>query len=327
MEFVKKAVNTKEKYIIVTHCLVSINSENIPFNQVMFRLSAYEIHKLLSNLCKQYSDYKFYYIEERETIISTFSPYPYIYKLKLIKNIFEEYGLIDNLIFIDNNLSNYTIDETNIESFPFFIGNTIHDRLNLNKERVFKKNFICLNSSQKPHRDDLVKFIKIFREKTYLSYKPLESADDSIKLDDINEYADIHEWEHKITYFYETSFINIVTETSPDDNLIFFTEKTDKAITAGQPFIIFAGGPHYLKKLKELGFKTFDKWWDESYDNELDYQVRLEKIKTLIKKLSLLSLDECHEMYNEMLPHLIHNQKKSLTFKESPFNNMSWELY
>ena len=34
-------------------------------------------------------------------------------------------------------------------------------------------------------------------------------------------------------------------------------------------FLVSGMNPHYLKKLKELGFKTFDSWWDESYDSEV----------------------------------------------------------
>ena len=42
-----------------------------------------------------------------------------------------------------------------------------------------------------------------------------------------------------------------------------------------------------LKKyLKKLGYKTFDKWWDESYDNELDLDIRLNMIIQILKDLS-----------------------------------------
>ena len=43
------------------------------------------------------------------------------------------------------------------------------------------------------------------------------------------------------------------------------------------PFFV-VGNPHTLKKIKRLGFKTFSMLWDESYDNELDLNTRIEKI-------------------------------------------------
>jgi hypothetical protein len=68
---------------------------------------------------------------------------------------------------------------------------------------------------------------------------------------------------------HRNTFVNIVNETLYEQHTIFITEKTVKPITCGQPFIIM-GNWNSLKKLKELGFKTFDKWWDESYDDEKD---------------------------------------------------------
>ena len=47
------------------------------------------------------------------------------------------------------------------------------------------------------------------------------------------------------------------------------------------PFIIF-GNPGTLAKLKKYGYKTFDKFWDESYDEDVDLSIRLSRlIKTM----------------------------------------------
>ena len=45
----------------------------------------------------------------------------------------------------------------------------------------------------------------------------------------------------------------------------------------GLPFVM-VNGHGSISKLKELGFKTFDKWWDESYDDEPNETDRLNKI-------------------------------------------------
>lgn len=104
------------------------------------------------------------------------------------------------------------------------------------------------------------------------------------------------------------TFVNIITETLVEQYAIFFTEKTYKPIYACQPFII-VGNPHSLKKLKEIGFKTFDKWWDESYDTELDLSLRLKKITKLLEEISQWDLLKCMEIRKEMRDILIHNYK------------------
>ena len=59
--------------------------------------------------------------------------------------------------------------------------------------------------------------------------------------------------------------------------------------------------------MKELGFKTFDKWWDESYDSEPNGWKRLQKVLDIIKEISSKSNEELLEMYIDMKDVLQHN--------------------
>ena len=68
-------------------------------------------------------------------------------------------------------------------------------------------------------------------------------------------------------------------------------EKTWKAIIASKPFLVYSD-PGYLHSLKKLGFKTFDPWIDESYDNETDPKSRAEMIIDQIEKINRLSIEE-----------------------------------
>jgi len=99
------------------------------------------------------------------------------------------------------------------------------------------------------------------------------------------------------------SLWNIVTETIFYQDKLHLTEKIFKPIVLRRPFILI-GAPGNLQYLKEYGFKTFDKWIDESYDSEQDPDLRIEKIVLELKKLEGKNL---LEMYNEMLPILEHN--------------------
>lgn len=101
------------------------------------------------------------------------------------------------------------------------------------------------------------------------------------------------------------TFCNIVTETLTAEDLLFFSEKIIKPIFSLQPFIII-GNRNSLKKLKEYGFKTFDKWWDESYD-ELKHQKRFERIVETLEYISEWDEDKIKKTLGEMEETLIHN--------------------
>lgn len=123
-----------------------------------------------------------------------------------------------------------------------------------------------------------------------------------------------HGWERKETYL--DSYINITTESLFFEDCWYMSEKTFKPIANLQPFIII-GSPHTLRELKKLGFKTFNEYWDESYDLETDPFKRFDKITKLIKRLNNLSLNEIHSLYSKMIPILKHNQKTLLDYRHS----------
>lgn len=100
-------------------------------------------------------------------------------------------------------------------------------------------------------------------------------------------------------YLYEETYFTVVSETNfyvntegvRSDPGRFLSEKTFKPIAMKHPFII-ASVPGMLVKLKELGYKTFSPWIDESYDEEQDDNTRLLKIVKEIKRLCDLTPDE-----------------------------------
>lgn len=107
-----------------------------------------------------------------------------------------------------------------------------------------------------------------------------------------------------------SAYINIVTETCfPYKRGIFFTEKTYKPIWCLQPFILVAA-PHALEKLRNLGFQTFSRWWDESYDDIEDDQSRLEAICKLVDNLDSHPLEWFQNFYKEAEDVLVHNWRE-----------------
>jgi hypothetical protein len=78
---------------------------------------------------------------------------------------------------------------------------------------------------------------------------------------------------------FNSTAISVVLETIFDDSRIHLTEKILRPIACGHPFVL-AAGPHSLEYLRSYGFRTFAPWIDESYDQETNSLLRLEKIIT-----------------------------------------------
>ena len=81
---------------------------------------------------------------------------------------------------------------------------------------------------------------------------------------------------------------------------IHITEKTWKSIITFQPFIVI-GSQNHLKKLREWGFKTFEPFIDETYDEMIAYEDRKRKIYSEIKRLIRMSREELDLWYWNMI--------------------------
>jgi len=127
---------------------------------------------------------------------------------------------------------------------------------------------------------------------------------------------------------YEKTYFSIVSETNAESKYLFITEKTLKPIMNLHPFFI-NGNPGTLKHLQSIGFKTFDKWWDESYDSELDFKKRVEMTLKEIKSICSKTPTEMIEMIKEMKPTLEYNKNllKELFVNGEFENKLLTQLY
>jgi hypothetical protein len=96
-----------------------------------------------------------------------------------------------------------------------------------------------------------------------------------------------------------SALLHVVTETIYFDPKLHLTEKVFKPIVAKRPFILVAA-PGNLAYLKSYGFKTFNRWIDESYDEEPDHYIRIEKITFEIAKLCAMPPALLEQMFQEM---------------------------
>jgi UDPglucose 6-dehydrogenase len=97
----------------------------------------------------------------------------------------------------------------------------------------------------------------------------------------------INHWDSQNHSFATNNIIFIITETLffNGNTELFLTEKTFKPMALKMPFII-VGTCGILRKLREMGYITFNELWDESYDDEPDPKIRMEKIVSLVKDIA-----------------------------------------
>ena len=83
---------------------------------------------------------------------------------------------------------------------------------------------------------------------------------------------------------YNDTACSIVSETNDNDHEVFMTEKIWKPIIAQQFFVVH-GNYLYLQKLKEMGFKTFNNYFEEAYDLDRDPSMRIDTIVDVCDRL------------------------------------------
>ena len=109
---------------------------------------------------------------------------------------------------------------------------------------------------------------------------------------------------------YNSAYISIVAETetvvAPDT--FFISEKITKPLLVGHPFVVF-GCTGYLQCLRDLGFRTFSPWLDETYDLVTDTNKRIASIVDSVEQFSQLNDSQRQQACLEMQPVIEHNRK------------------
>ena len=244
------------------------------------------------------------------------------YNLKvIIPNYLDEYDLscevFNNYSMADSILEQQQINHKLIKYF-------------YNESKCFyrDKYFLSFNGVPKTHRIVLLDFIisNNLLEKFDISFNSF-FWNEELNLDGLSEY-NIEKFDTSIlplhldlletTYYtstklnlplYFNSYIDVVSCSNYEQEGVYIDEKTYKSFACMKPFIL-VGQYGALKKLRELGFKTFSPWIDESYDDEKDYVKRMNLIGKEIKRISKLSLEEIDKLYFDMDLVLMHNSSQ-----------------
>lgn len=132
---------------------------------------------------------------------------------------------------------------------------------------------------------------------------------------DYDDFQSIWGFAFETKDIYEKTYFSIVPETLFYEMGTYISEKTLKPIAHLHPFVM-VGRPGILKTLKNVGFKTFSDFWDESYDEIENNSDRIIKIYELIKSLILKSNDEWDTMMTQMAHILEYNRTHLLKYDD-----------
>ena len=211
----------------------------------------------------------------------------------LIENLWKNNIDLDKVYVVNSNHLGGTVNVKYIywEYFETALRLLEHKEIDISKKKHEKK-FLCLNRVTRKHRVD---FMSAMKNKNLLNYFNASilnfnfdlNEKDNIKLTYDTDDKNTNWWFSIDEKFSYENTIWIVTESvfNDDTDLCFLTEKTFKPILLKMPFIII-GQPYSLKKLKNLGYKTFSHVFDESYDEIIEPDKRMNKIIELVSNLA-----------------------------------------
>jgi len=190
-----------------------------------------------------------------------------------------------------------------------------------------KHEFLYLNKAPRKHRVEL--YNKLMDAKVLdNSIYTFTMLDEPVRLDKKYELPGIEPKDYprfgKDQDIYELPYIDtvcsIVSETNDNDYEVFMTEKIWKPIMAQQVFVVH-GNYLYLQRLKEIGFKTFGNYIDESYDLEQDPEKRINKIVSLCKDLKTKNWQDIYLQTKALRKHnydtLFNKEKLSLEINKT----------
>jgi hypothetical protein len=239
------------------------------------------------NFCKEYGFYNWYYFFHGFAALDWYRDYQYL--TPKFENQFSKVFISLNHLMTKNRsyrlslVANYiekNIASKGVISLPLF------DRYNDIKGEIFDPNSLLSLEAKKLIAKHLIKL-----DRPFVADCNSVNGTFSSKLDLSLE---------------QSALWSVVSETIFYQDKLHLTEKIFKPIVACRPFILVAAVGN-LAYLKSYGFKTFDRWIDESYDLEPNCDLRIKKITDELARLCQMSIEELRVMEREMQEVLEYN--------------------
>ena len=211
----------------------------------------------------------------------------------------------------------YTIHRHIIMSYLATVDGVYTWNLKCSYEELEKNNWFDLKNFEQV---DPVRYAQLKTGVDYL-YNNIFVIDQNIDAVVVEEFSEVfipgHNAPMHTKHFlqsYRNSFCGVINETRFAQPFGYFSEKTLTALYSKIPIVLVAP-PYTLEYLRTFGFKTFDKWWDESYDLETNHHKRIIKIFDVIDYINSKSIEELKIMYSEMTEILNHNYEITKTIQ------------
>jgi hypothetical protein len=316
-------VRNKTAYFLVTlfyegymddeflnHLSDYFTSKGLPLTQIIYMTNCYNGREVYEDYCKrnhklpemQMEYFPVFRIDKcnvrqamTESVISNYRPGPRKKTFLCFNRRYNDHRLMLYLAVVQQGLIDqcyYSMDKTQPEANRSFIENC----------KYLLSRFLDMGLVS----DDVLaadKLLPLVLDNPNFSRYPMEHSVDPVK------------------HLYDTSLINIVTETYFFNKIIHITEKTYKPIAFMQPFILVAAAGS-LQHLKDMGFKTFSNFWDESYDQELDDKKRFKKITALIQSISDWTEEEKTEFTFKVKDIVNYNAAQLNTMQDIEIGNL-----
>ena len=206
--------------------------------------------------------------------------------------------------------------------FWFYMYNKHKDN-NFNFDHSDKKyDFLYLNKGQREHRKKLYYKLsdKDVLANSLHTYWPGRKLPTEYELPWAQDYPDYGMDQDIYEKPYNDTACSIVSETNDNDYEVFMTEKIWKPIIAQQFFIVH-GNYLYLQKLRDMGFKTFNNYFEEAYDLDRDPAMRIDTIVDVCDRLRDASWSDMYlqskalRKYNH--DHFFNEEKLSLEINKT----------
>lgn len=220
---------------------------------------------------------------------------------------------------------------------PDILDKCLH-KLNHCKEKAH--NFICLIRKPRTYRLVLYANLYLYKDQGILTCGPLNHSDNPLRVEQQIHSAKrlfpsqrnnvLMSLKNTIPRIYDAditekqvctprtgdldiekyleSHIHVVPEThfNRDNASVFLSEKIFKPMMFLQPFVVF-GQANSLTELRRQGYKTFEPFIDESYDQILDHENRFVAALNQVKRLIAMSNDELVALQQQLISVLMHN--------------------
>jgi hypothetical protein len=311
-----RLVRDKNGYILIDHGVEAFMSEQhlnslhdyfgnthgIPLNKIIYLTGAVNSNKLYSDYCERNG------IPNDPHYRLTIIPYAsggYIFKRHLqLPGAEPEYNTetVPEKLFLMWNRR--------------FRDHRIEAALHLEELGLVERSYVSFSKTHIEHPSDtfLDRAIRVVESNRYRNEGINEEVAQRFNnklplvLDDEHEITQMCEdTNHKSRPYYQNSLVSVVTETNFGELEVALTEKSFKPFKEKHPFILVAGAGA-LEYLQSLGFKTFNEFWSEEYDNEDDSpDERMRRIREVFKVISSWDHNQILDFKRRVKPILEHN--------------------